>query len=263
MARFCPLFSSSSGNAMYIGCADGGLLIDAGMSAKQLEIALHNIGVSPEHIRTIFVTHEHNDHVKGLRVFASRYGTRVMATEGTLTALDEFGHLTDKFTAEVLPENGTETATMLVKSFKTSHDCRETCGYTVTLTDGRKIGVATDLGVMTGEVQNALTGCDLVLLESNHDVGMLENGPYPYYLKRRILSDRGHLSNLVCAETVKTLVENGTTRLFLGHLSRENNLPALAYQTSLAALSEIGAKENADFILKVAAPACREGVTVF
>lgn len=263
MARFCPLFSSSSGNSMYIGCADGGILIDAGMTAKQLEIALHNIGVSPEHIGAIFVTHEHNDHVKGLRVFASRYGIKAVATEGTLSALEEFGHLTEKFKAEIMPEKGIETAGMLVNAFKTSHDCRETCGYTVTLTDGRKIGIATDLGIMTETVQNALTGCDLVLLESNHDVGMLENGPYPYRLKRRILSDRGHLSNLACAETVKALVNNGTTRLFLGHLSRENNVPALAYQTSLTALSEIGAKENTDFILKVAAPVCSEGVTVF
>ena len=117
--------------------------------------------------------------------------------------------------------------------------------------DGQKVSVATDIGHMTEEIRENLKGSSLVMLESNHDEGMLRNGPYPYYLKRRILSDVGHLSNNACAETVAELLKSGTVRFFLGHLSRDNNFPELAYQTSLAALKSIGAVEGRDFFLEV------------
>lgn len=140
---------------------------------------------------------------------------------------------------------------MLVKPFKTPHDSNESLGFTVTFPDERRAAVATDIGHMTDEIMRSLTGCDLVMLESNHDVGMLENGAYPYYLKRRILSDRGHLSNEACAEAAASLVGTGTTRLFLGHLSTENNLPELAFQTSFASIAETGAKRGTDYLLTV------------
>lgn len=251
MARFCSLFSSSSGNCTYIGSSGGGVLIDAGVSAKQISLKLNGIGVSERNIGAVFVTHEHGDHVKGLRVLASKYNIPVYATEGTIRELEKMGIINGKF--PVIPiGDGVEYNGQLVVPFRTSHDVAESCGYSVTTSDGRKICVATDTGIVTDEMRTALTGCDLALVESNHDIGMLRNGSYPYLLKRRILSDVGHLSNIACGDFVTELVESGTTRLILGHLSKENNIPSLAYRTSKSALDCMGATENRDYILKVA-----------
>lgn len=255
MTTFCPLFSSSKGNCIYIGAPDGGILIDAGKSCRQTETALHNIGVAPESIRAVFVTHEHADHINGLRVFATKYGARVYASGGTLEALDEMQILNGKFDAYALGERGAEVGSLYVKSFRTSHDARESCGYVVAAESGERVAIATDLGVMTDTVRTAITGCETVLLESNHDIRMLENNPqYPYPLKKRILGERGHLCNEACAETACALVKNGTKRLFLGHLSEQNNLPALAYRVTVSELIGAGAVENTDFVLQVAKP---------
>lgn len=254
MAKFCPLFSSSSGNSVYIGSGESGVLIDAGVSAKKIHTALHSIGVNPETLNAIFITHEHSDHISGLRVFASKYHIKVYATEGTLKALEQLGTLRGDFNTEIINPDGNDAGALFVKAFKTSHDAVQSCGYTVDTPDGRKISVATDLGVMTDTVRNAISGSDLIMLESNHDVKMLENGPYPYPLKKRILGEKGHLSNDVCAEEAVKFVDSGTTRLILGHLSKKNNFPELAYQTTYSALSEAGAAEDTDYILKVAKP---------
>lgn len=262
MARFCSLFSSSSGNCTYIGSADGGVLIDAGVSARQLTMKLDCIGVSPADIGAIFVTHEHSDHVKGLRVFAAKNNIPVYATEGTLAAMEKAGVADGSFKASVVPENGIECAGQYIVPFATSHDSAQSCGYTVTTSDDRKIAVATDTGIITDTIKNAADGCDLILAESNHDIGMLRNGSYPYMLKRRILSDVGHLSNLACSQFVTELVKNGTTRIVLGHLSRENNIPELAFQTSKSALDCEGAVQFRDYILKVAGGAEPETVVL-
>ena len=156
-----------------------------------------------------------------------------------------------------------EAGSLFVRPFPISHDCREGFGYVVELPGERRVAVATDMGVMTDAVMQAISGCDLVVLESNHDVRMLENGPYPYPLKRRILSDRGHLSNDACACVLEQLVSCGSTRFCLAHLSKENNNPYLARQTAVAALSELGAREGRDYALQVAEPVCSAPVTVF
>ena len=168
------------------------------------------------------------------------------------------GILNGKFETEEVSFSGNEAGPLFVTPFHTSHDARESCGYKIDCSDGRKISIATDLGEMTEEVFSAVSGSDLVMLESNHDVMMLENGPYPYSLKKRILGKKGHLSNDACASTAERLVSGGTTRIYLGHFSRENNMPALAYQTTCSALTMVGAKENSDYILKVAKPVCDE-----
>ncbi len=253
MARFCSLFSSSSGNCSYVGQPDGGILIDVGVSAKRTAETLDCIGVDIGSVGAIFVTHEHTDHIQGIRVLASKHKIPVYASAGTLEALAENGTLNGKFPAEVIPAQGIEINGMFIRPFHTPHDSRESLGYTVETADGNRIAVATDIGKITDEVLSNITCCQLVMLESNHDVRMLQNNPsYPYMLKRRILSDVGHLSNDVCAATAADLIESGTTRLILGHLSKENNLPELAYQSTYSALASRGMEEGSDYILRVA-----------
>lgn len=252
MAKFCPLYSSSKGNCTYIGTSQGGILIDVGVSAKKTTQALEDIGVSPEQIKAIYITHEHTDHVSGLRVFAGRYGMDVYASNGTAQAMYDMGIVTDKFKLHALDMNGMETAGMFIKPFRTSHDSAESVGYIVETPDQKKISIATDLGIVTQSIGNAISGSDLVLLESNHDIDMLKRGPYPYYLKQRILSNKGHLSNETCADVAAKLLERGTVRFVLGHLSEKNNFPQLAYETTNAAFKMHGAVEGSDYLLSVA-----------
>ncbi len=264
MARFCSLFSSSSGNATYIGSGRTGILIDAGVSAKRIRTALQARDIDPATIKAIFVTHEHADHIKGIRVLGSQLGVPVYASPGTLQGMADCGALDGRFPQEILPVGGeAEIGDLLVRSFPTPHDANESCGFTVELPDERRAAVATDIGHMTNDIMRAVLGCDLVMLESNHDIGMLQNGPYPYFLKRRILSDVGHLCNDACADVAVQLVEHGTTRLFLGHLSQENNLPALAYQTTLSALQLAGATLGKDYTLQVNPRENDEGIILF
>lgn len=259
MARICPLFSSSGGNSFYISSSGNSILIDAGLNAKQLELALSSIGEDVEKLRAILVTHEHADHVKAIRVFASRHSLPVYASKGTLEAMKGLFDCS-KLDMREIDFDGFEVAGMKVLPFHTSHDSRESNGYRVETPDGRSIAVATDMGYVTEDVKKTVIGCDAVLLESNHDIRMLQNSSYPYHVIRRIMSGVGHLSNESCAEFAKELIESGTTRLILGHLSRENNLPSLAYQTTKAELDLIGAVEGRDYILKVAKPINDEGV---
>ena len=252
MARFCSLFSSSSGNCTYIGTSSANILIDIGVSAKRAEEALRCIGVDPDDIDAVFITHEHTDHISGIRVFASKHNVKIYATPGTLAAMDKAGALSAKNVYDAVNPAGTEVSGFFVKPFATSHDAAQSCGYTVTTSDSKRLAVCTDLGIMTDSVMNAIYGSELVLLESNHDVNMLLNGGYPYQLKRRILSDVGHLSNDVCARTAVELINGGTTRLVLGHLSHENNIPSLAQQTTKCALTQAGMSENSDYLLDVA-----------
>ncbi len=252
MAKFCSLYSSSSGNCTYIGTSQGGILIDIGISAKRTCEALTEIGVDPSSIAAIFVTHEHTDHVSGIKVFAKKFGTKLYASEGTLLGMEEKDALDPKISAEVIPYSGIEAGGIFVRPFATPHDSRESTGFTTVTPDGKRISVATDIGNMTDTVMNAIHGSDLVLLESNHDVGMLQNGPYSFWLKQRILSPVGHLSNENCAKAAVRLVESGTTRLVLGHLSKENNMPSLAYETTRSAMTLAGATEGSDYLLTVA-----------
>lgn len=254
MAKLCPLFSGSSGNSYYIGSSGNGILIDAGRSAKQLETAMRAHDLEPSSLQAIFVTHEHSDHVQGVRVLASRYQIPVYSSPGTLQAMDEMGILNGKFPVEPIGDECVCVGGMQVKAFHTSHDSRESVGYVVHTADGRKAAFATDLGYLSEAVFDAIFGCDVTVLESNHDVGMLQNGFYPYYLKRRILSNRGHLSNAACAGELPALAQSGTARFVLAHLSRENNVPQLAYQTALCSLQTCGMQEGVDFQLLVAPP---------
>lgn len=262
MAKFLSLFSGSSGNSTYIGDGESGILIDAGRTAKQLAEALQGREIDPAGIRALFITHEHVDHGQGIRVFASKYNVPVYATEGTIKGLRQKGYVNEKTELHVM-EQEVQIGSLTVSSFVTSHDTYEPCGYTVTTGDERKVTVCTDTGVLTDESKTALIGSDLVLLESNHELNMLLNGPYPYPLKMRVSGAKGHLSNDDCARELVKLVESGTTRLFLGHLSRENNTPELAEQTALAALQIADMREGFDFTLGVCPPANTKKAVIF
>lgn len=251
MAKFVTLFSSSKGNSYYIGSSGQAILIDAGRSCKQIEQAMMSCGLDMRSVKAIFVTHEHTDHCSGLRVLASRYGTNVYASEGTLEGLVQNNMLCDRFSADVITSK-ISIGDMLIERIDTPHDSRESCAYRVTTADGKKAMVATDMGIMLPSVRKAISECTLAVVESNHDVNMLMSGPYPYPLKRRILSDRGHLSNVACAEELPELVRAGVRHLVLGHLSQDNNTPEVAFETSLCSLKQSGMKQNEDFTLTVA-----------
>ncbi|MCQ4021427.1 MULTISPECIES: MBL fold metallo-hydrolase [unclassified Ruminococcus] len=263
MAKICPLFSGSQGNSYYISSAGNGILIDAGRSAKQIENALAANQIDIDTIRAIFVTHEHTDHIQGLRVFSSRHKIKVYASYDTMHTLEQMGVVNEKVDGNEIDSRGVAIDGMLIKPFATSHDCIGSVGYTVEMSNGVKVALATDTGIITDEIRRAITGCSAVILESNHDIGMLMNGAYPYQLKRRILSDCGHLSNDACSKLLPELVESGATRFILAHLSRDNNIPMIAENSALYELAQCGMKKNRDFTLMVAPPeTCGESVII-
>ena len=226
------------------------MLIDAGRSARQVDAMLKTCEIDPLAVQGILVTHEHTDHVNGLRVFAKKYGIPVFASGGTLNALGEALDCVETHVAE----DGLQVAGMTVSPFHTSHDCAEPMGFRIKTEDNRIFTLATDLGFLSEEVEASLLGADFVVIESNHDVEMLRSGGYPYYLKKRILSDHGHLSNVTCAAVLPKLAQSGTRRFLLAHLSRENNSRQAALETALSSLVRAGLTENVDFLLDAAHP---------
>ena len=252
MARFCPLFSSSSGNCTYIGAGRGGILIDAGVSAKRLEQALADREINPTSIEALFITHEHSDHIGGVRVFAARHKIPVYASAGTLRGMEQAGVCGGVDARELPLDTPIAVGEMSVTAFPTPHDTAGSTGYVVTTSDGRTLAVATDMGTVTDRVRQVLCGCDAVLIESNYDQHMLEVGPYPYPLKQRIAAKTGHLCNDDCAAVLPTLVQSGVSHLFLGHLSPHNNLPVLAEQTAQNALNAAGLRPDVDYRLHIA-----------
>ena len=252
MSRLFPIASSSSGNCTYIGHGKDGILVDAGISCKGIAEALDLCAVDPKTLRGIFIAHEHTDHIQGLRVFIKKFKIPVFASSLTTDALmseipeiEDYIHIID---GDVC------LGDMRIQRFATSHDCEGSSGYVVHLDDGRKCAVCTDLGVVSEEVHCALTGCNAILFESNHDVALLQKGSYPPHLKKRILSDKGHLSNVASAAELQRLVESGTTRIVLGHLSRENNKPEIARSCAVAALMDKQMVEDEDYTLYIAPP---------
>lgn len=252
MAKVCQLFSGSDGNSTYIGTSKGGILIDAGVSAKRLTTRLNELDIEPQSIKAIFVTHEHVDHVKGLRVFANKNNIDVYATKGTLEELEYKCELKGNFNVYSI-DDGVELDNLKVTPFHTSHDSADSCGYRVEIENDRKIAVCTDLGYINDSVRQGIVGCDLVVFESNHDINMLKsNINYPEHLKRRIMGIGGHLSNVDCSRELPNLVKNGTTRIILAHISKENNTPLLAIKSSVGELELSGAKKDVDYLITAA-----------
>lgn len=250
MTKLFTLFSSSAGNCTCLDTGDTVLLIDAGGSCKKIVTALGVHGISPEHLRGIVLTHEHTDHISALRVLLNRYNIPVYATAGTLAHLEREGLLPPQTVAyELLGENAIDDVSFTY--FRTQHDASESCGYRFTLPNGHSVGFATDLGAFTESVAAALSGCEMVVLESNYDPSMLDVSGYPYPLIRRIKSEHGHLSNEDCADAAIRLGRSGVSRLLLAHTSKQNNLEELAYHTTQNALREAGIGVG-DLLLEVA-----------
>ena len=261
MSRISPLFSGSTGNSTYIGTQNGGILVDAGASFKGLCAALERAGGSYDEIKAIAVTHEHTDHIKGLKTFLNKTSAALIASRGTLKTLFELDVVPGGTEVIEIEDKPLEVNGILINRFATSHDCEGSSGYSFILPDFKKVTVCTDLGIVTDEVRNAIYKSDVLLFESNHDIEMLKRGPYPPTLKVRIMSDRGHISNIACATELKAFLENGTERFILGHLSQKNNTPILARSAAEASRMDLGAKNGKDYLLYVASPK-DNGVTV-
>lgn len=249
MARIYPLFSSSKGNSTFIGSSKGGILIDAGVSFKRLSDAFIKCNIAISAVKGVFITHSHSDHVSGLKMLTKKNGVPVFGQRETLEELLDKELISPQ--SEVYELDGSAVAAdMEINCFDTPHDTVRSCGYRIKTSDGRMCAVCTDLGCVTETVNENILGCNLVLLESNYDEKMLKEGPYPYYLKERIRSDHGHLSNVNCAKQAAKLIQNGTTHIILGHLSQENNKPRIADKTVEKGLA--GFVRNKDYILEVA-----------
>lgn len=262
MARLCTLASGSGGNATYISTGNGDILIDAGISCKALLNAIELCGGDVSKLSAVAVTHTHTDHIKGLKTFLKKTKLPLIASDETLEYLAKNDIIPTGIETIVADSGVLSVCDCAIKFFKTSHDAAGSGGYRITLPDGRRVAVCTDLGVVDENVRQNLIGCETVLIESNHDVEMLRRGPYTAQLKLRILSDKGHLSNNACAVELPSLLKSGTSRIVLGHLSAENNTPLLALSSARTALSQIGAEDGVDYILE-AAKQKTVGVTVF
>ena len=262
MLKFCSLYSGSSGNSIYVGSENTHILVDVGMSAKKITEALHKIELKPEDIDAIVITHEHTDHIAGLGVLLRKYGIPVYGTNKTLEAVSHYSNLGKvdfSLFHGIEPEESFLIEDLWVKPISTWHDAADPVCYTVT--DGnKKVSIATDLGDYDDHIVDSLSGSDAMLIEANHDIRMLEVGPYPYPLKQRILGKRGHLSNERGGQLVRSLLNDHIKGIYLGHLSKENNYPELALEAVKAELlGNPYSNDCCDFNLSVA---CRNECSV-
>lgn len=256
--RIGTLFSGSTGNCTYIETPGARILIDAGKCTKTLLAALSEIGVSPESIDAIFITHEHNDHISALPVLSKKCRIPIYMVYESARKYEKNPprELCECLCLQRDTDFSVKIGDMTVQAFPTPHDSRASVGYRITVTEKNEggssesvaLGVATDIGYVTDCIRDGLRGCRSVVVESNHDVDMLREGPYPYDLKQRILSRKGHLSNPDCADLCAWLSLHGTVDFLLAHLSEQNNIPDIAYDETFSALS------GDVFNLRVAAP---------
>ncbi len=242
--KILTLYSGSGGNSVYVRMADAAILIDAGKSARALCTALGEIGTDLSEIRAIFITHGHHDHVSALEILSKKHRIPIHMTEEAAGRFDRYPESPiHQNLIRHRPVFSEQVGALTVTSFVTPHDSGGSVGYRITAEQGEErltVGVATDIGYVTEDIRAGLLGCDGVVLESNHDVEMLKNGPYPYELKRRILSHGGHLSNRDSADLAADLCRAGTRGFLLAHLSEENNEPSLALEEAERAISTPG-----------------------
>lgn len=231
--RLCSIASGSSGNCIYAGSEATHLLVDVGISGKKTEAGLNSLGLTGYDIDGILVTHEHSDHIAGLGVLCRKYGIPIFATKGTIRAILKNGGKNapePSLFHEIEADSRLIIKDLSVSPMRISHDAAEPVAYRIGY-GGKRVAVCTDLGVFNDYTVACLKGMDALLLEANHDVNMLQVGPYPYYLKQRILGDRGHLSNENSGRLLSRILHDDLKAVLLGHLSKENNMPELAYES--------------------------------
>lgn len=249
--KFCSLASGSSGNCEYIEYKNTRILVDAGLSGKKVESLLDSIDVDIKSIDAIFVTHEHLDHIKGVGVLARRHNLKVFSNENTF-------HNMLSTTKEINSENvfffenerPFQFKDIYIEPMNTFHDCSK--GSCFTFTGNKKISLVTDTGFVDQSIMEKIKDSSLYYLEANHDKDMLLQGSYPWHLKQRILSNRGHLSNENASNLLKELITKNKEIVMLSHLSKDNNIPKLATRTVRDALLNKNIKEGTDYILEVA-----------
>lgn len=251
-ARIFTLFSSSKGNCTYIENGRDKLLIDAGVSARAISNALAQIGVELSDITAMFITHEHSDHIKGLDTLTKHFTFPIYAPPACCESIVEKSPYACELILPTKEGSVTELHETAVYSVETPHDSLGSVGFRIKAGD-EIIGYFTDIGCLTEKVLRALSGCKRIVIESNHDIGMLVSGPYPRHLKERILSSYGHLSNADCSKLLPHLASYGTESVILAHLSEENNRPELAFGEAKARLEEKGVAVGRDIRLAVAA----------
>ncbi|MDV4150786.1 MBL fold metallo-hydrolase [Clostridium sp. AL.422] len=251
--KFCSLYSGSSGNSIFIASENARILIDAGLPGKKIDEALKTIGEDPKTLDGIFVTHEHSDHIKGIGVLSRKYDIPIYANADTWNVMESLIGKIKEHNIKIMDRR----STMFIKdldiiSFNIPHDAVAPVGYTVHC-KGKKASVTTDFGIYTEEIRDNIKDSEVILLESNHDVNMLKFGPYPYTLKRRILSEVGHLSNEDCGKAIVDLIRyKSNKRIILGHLSGTNNHPDLAFETVSGVLRENNIIQKEDIDLTMA-----------
>ena len=244
---FCPLYSGSSGNCTYVSDGKTGILIDAGLSGKQIIDALDQIGVLPESLSGIVITHEHSDHVKGAGILSRRFHLPIYANEGTWQGMArQVGAIQPGMNRTFETGRDFYIDGLAVHPFAIPHDANDPVGFRV-YAGAHSVATATDMGYVRKEVLEELRGTDMLVFESNHDPDMLLRNPhYTSALKQRILGRRGHLSNEACGKGICALAERDVRHVILGHLSGENNTPELAMDTTLDILSREGITPNED-----------------
>ena len=264
--RLCSIASGSSGNCIYVGSDHTHLMVDAGISGKRIEQGLNSLELSAKDMDGILITHEHVDHVKGLGVMARKYALPIYATKGTLDEIRRMGSLgviPDELYREIHPDEPFAVGDLTVKPIHISHDAADPVAYRVE-GEGKSAGIVTDLGKYDDYIVDKIQGLDVLLLEANHDIHMLEVGSYPYPLKRRILGDRGHLSNELSGKLLCRVLHDRMKAVFLGHLSKENNYDELAYETVRLEINLGDTKYQADdFRIEVAKREQRSSVAEF
>ncbi|MDO5707611.1 MAG: MBL fold metallo-hydrolase [Andreesenia angusta] len=240
--KFCSLMSGSSGNCQFIESEGTKLLIDAGLSGKKAENLLKEIDIDASDIDGILLTHEHSDHIKGAGVLSRRYDIPIYANEGTWIGIeDSIGKIREN-NIKLIDREEFEIGNLGIRTFDLYHDCNQPLGFTFHRGE-KKIGVLMDTGKVDQNILNKIDSCDILLIESNHDENLLKIGNYPIHLKKRIMGSWGHLSNDAAADIIKEVSKKDNSIVVLGHLSKENNFPELAYSTIDGALKSSGIDE--------------------
>lgn len=246
--RFCSLASGSSGNCQYIASDEFRILLDVGLAGKRIVQGLESIGENAEKINGILVTHEHSDHIKGIGILSRRFNIPIYANTKTWEAMrGKIGVVQEENIRYFETGKIFEIGDISVKAFPISHDAAEPVAFSFQHDQG-KISVATDLGHVSHEIKEEIKDADFLVLESNHDINMLKMGNYPWYLKKRIMGDYGHISNDTAGSVLADMMEDhGSLRhVLLAHLSKENNFPELAFETVKGILSDRKIKVGTD-----------------